>query len=539
MPEPTPNTFEGAAAALLDTLMDATRAVCAEHRIPERACLRGIFHRGQQSTTGIVASPDHGELHLYSSRTAWWALDEHAAPLMIDLFAQKLLANGVQHPHQQRSLSEHSERFFMEQGTTHIIAMPGYDRDGQLSAMITIELRVPMRHQARWQGLWETLEPALSAIVAPRCPQILPLPRSVPDLHDDLLPVVGERTSPLVDTLRKFARYDDTILLTGETGVGKSHLARWIHSHSSREGKPFEVVHLQNTSEDLVAGELFGWCRGAHSQATRDRTGHVARAEGGTLFIDEIDRLPLKIQNQLLRLLEARRYHVLGDSGPERTADVRFIIGTNANLSEAIAERRFHKDLYYRIAGLTITIPPLRERRDEIKGWARVMLRRLHSERRRSGRCVLSDKALALLEQQRWPGNLRELESTLRRSWTYAEQPGNPNVTISPEHVLASLERLPEGPAALASTLRAAARAFAEAIMADPERLPLTQHHIFHSYIVDQAVTLHNEDTTAAFRALGQHKAIRGRNHGKVLRNAREKIADFEQAFTHPHTEPR
>src|SRR5262249_55915466 len=140
---------------------------------------------------------------------------------------------------------------------------------------------------------------------------------------DDLLPVIGAATAKIVEVLRVFAQQEETLCITGPTGAGKSRLARWCHARSKRHTRPFEILDLLGVSEELQAGELFGWRKGAFTGAIHDPPGAVARAQGGTLFIDEIDKLTFKTQASLLRLLEERAYRPLGERAGDRRADVR------------------------------------------------------------------------------------------------------------------------------------------------------------------------------------------------------------------------
>jgi DNA-binding NtrC family response regulator len=247
------------------------------------------------------------------------------------------------------------------------------------------------------------------------------------------LPVVGPSMEPVIDRLRSFAQQDETLLLSGPTGVGKSRLARWCHEQSPRRLESFESLHLLSVPEELQLGELFGWKRGAFTGAIRDNPGSVARAEGGTLFIDEIDKLPIDGQAVLLELLENGSYRVLGDSA-QRHADVRFMVSTNADLLAEIEAGRFLRDLYYRIQVFPVRILPLRERRDEIVSWAEHMMRGMHHQKDcATGRAVTMEPAAgALLAAQLWPGNLRQLRSVVKRALTLATAGAGDDVHVAP-----------------------------------------------------------------------------------------------------------
>ena len=178
--------------------------------------------------------------------------------------------------------------------------------------------------------------------------------------------------------------------MLGPTGAGKSRLARWCHSRSQRKERPFEAVDLMTIPEDMQMAELFGWKRGAFTGAVSDHAGCIARAEGGTLFIDEIDKLSLKSQAGLLSFLETRDYRRLGDPASAQKADVRLIIGTNADLKKSVEAGEFREDLYYRINVLPVHLPPLADRADEIPAWGRLW--RSEGMRRRGSRARLTSR---------------------------------------------------------------------------------------------------------------------------------------------------
>jgi two-component system response regulator HydG len=205
-----------------------------------------------------------------------------------------------------------------------------------------------------------------------------------------------------------------TVLLLGETGVGKSWLARQIHARSPRAGAPFLEVNCASFDSQIVESELFGHERGAFTGAVQQKRGLVEVAEGGTLFLDEVGELPLPVQAKLLAFLDDRTFRRVGGTRG-LSADVRVIAATNADLAAAVAERRFRKDLYYRLRVLPIEIPPLRERRDEIAALVQQLGRELHRRADRP-RLRIEPAALAALRRHDWPGNLRELRNALERA---------------------------------------------------------------------------------------------------------------------------
>jgi DNA-binding NtrC family response regulator len=218
----------------------------------------------------------------------------------------------------------------------------------------------------------------------------------------------------LLTSARRIAHSDMPILITGENGTGKSLLASYIHEHSGRAGAPFIGVNMGAISETTFESELFGHTRGAYTDAKAERVGRVELAEHGTLFLDEIANLPLTQQAKILRLLEERRYEKLGSSVARR-ADVRFISATNADLDGLVAERSFRQDLLYRLNGVTLHMPALRERREDILLLAGRVLERVRGNYQ-SPISRFSPAAEAALVEYAWPGNIRELQHVVERA---------------------------------------------------------------------------------------------------------------------------
>ncbi len=240
---------------------------------------------------------------------------------------------------------------------------------------------------------------------------------------------VSPRMREVFDQLRQVARTDATVLLLGESGTGKTALARAAHQQSARKAGPLCEVHCAALPEALLESELFGHERGAFTGAAMQRTGHVERADKGTLFLDEIGEISPAIQIKLLRFLQDRQFFRVG-STQLRTVDVRFVLATNRDLAHAVRERVFREDLYYRINVFPIHVPPLRERPDDVPLLAAAILRRHGAAIR------ISNEALELLARYPFPGNVRELENVLERAIILAGAgAGNREASIEAYHL--------------------------------------------------------------------------------------------------------
>jgi len=216
-----------------------------------------------------------------------------------------------------------------------------------------------------------------------------------------------------VDLLRQVAHTSLPVLIRGETGSGKELAARALHAWSDRAKHPFVSINCAAIPESLVESELFGHTKGAFSGAVKDRPGRFVAANGGTIFLDEIGDMPLLAQAKLLRALQEGSFEPVGSDETVRV-DVRVIAASHVDLEDAIRERRFREDLYYRLAAVPLSVPPLRERREDIVGLANERLRALTTSRR--GPWVLEPCALEHLEEYAWPGNVRELLHTVERA---------------------------------------------------------------------------------------------------------------------------
>jgi transcriptional regulator with PAS, ATPase and Fis domain len=218
----------------------------------------------------------------------------------------------------------------------------------------------------------------------------------------------------LEETARRAASANINVLILGETGVGKEVLAQKIHGWSPRAERPLVCINCAGLCETLVESELFGHERGAFTGALHAKPGLLETADGGTVFFDEVGELPLGMQAKLLRVIETRQVLRVGSLVP-RPIDVRFLAATNRDLDAEVAQGRFRSDLRFRLDGLRLTVPPLRDRVPEILGLAQLFLDEFC---RREGRPVpaLTDPAAACLRRHAWPGNVRELRNVIERA---------------------------------------------------------------------------------------------------------------------------
>ncbi len=215
----------------------------------------------------------------------------------------------------------------------------------------------------------------------------------------------------LINLAREVADTNISVLIEGESGTGKELMAKFIHNSSSRSDAPFTTVNCAALSESLLESELFGHVKGAFTGAVRDRQGRFEMADTGTVFLDEITEIPTTTQAKLLRFLQSREFERVGDSQTIKV-DVRFIAATNRDLKEALSAGTFRDDLYYRINGVTIKLPPLRERPDDIPLLIKHFMEKFGGDKTPE----IGPDAFSLLTNYRWPGNIRQLENVIERS---------------------------------------------------------------------------------------------------------------------------
>jgi DNA-binding NtrC family response regulator len=246
----------------------------------------------------------------------------------------------------------------------------------------------------------------------------------------------------LLSRCEKIADLDTTILITGESGVGKGLLARQIHYTGSRAGKPFVTVSCTSLPRELVETELFGHEKGSFTGAHQRRAGLLEIADGGTLFLDEIGDMPLELQPKLLSFLQERTFKRVGGN-TSLSVDVRIMAATHQDLPALIKKQSFREDLFFRINVIPLHIPPLRDRPEDVELLADNFLGRI-ARKRGSAPFALSEDSLAALRAYAWPGNVRELENVLERTTVFSGSQSISAVDLPPELLAAPLRQRPE-----------------------------------------------------------------------------------------------
>lgn len=222
----------------------------------------------------------------------------------------------------------------------------------------------------------------------------------------------------LFGLITRVAPTEATVLITGESGVGKELVAECIHEHSARAKGPLIAVNCGSIPETLIEAELFGYEKGSFTGASRSHAGVFERASGGTLLLDEITEMPLEMQTRLLRVLETGRFYRVGGT-QEISTDIRVIAATNRDIANAVRARKLREDIMYRLAVFPIRVPPLRERHDDRMQLTEAFLQRLNEQA--GTRKQLSAESVAALWSHRWPGNVRELKNAIERAFILAD----------------------------------------------------------------------------------------------------------------------
>jgi NtrC-family two-component system response regulator AlgB len=297
-----------------------------------------------------------------------------------------------------------------------------------MTAYATVETAVEALRGGAYDFLTKPFTPKQLAVALDRVAEVLALRTEVAGLRAELaavspqeVPTADPVFTKLLEQVRRAAKADTTILLRGESGVGKGVMAKRVHADSHRAKGPFVTVSCPSLSAELLESELFGHAQGAFTGAVKETSGKVAAADRGTLFLDEIGDLPLPLQPKLLRFLQEREYERVGETRT-RTADVRVVAATNRDLKADVTAGRFREDLLFRLEVIEFTLPPLRDRKADILPLARAALAGFA---RQMGKKFdgFDEAAEQLLLSYRWPGNLRELRNACERAALLCDGP--------------------------------------------------------------------------------------------------------------------
>ena len=297
--------------------------------------------------------------------------------------------------------------------------------------LVTGHASVPLAVEAMQEGAFNFLEKPITPnrlrAVAAKAVEAVLLKQTNTELRQRLDEKFGfegiifssPKMADVIERIKRIAPTDATVLITGESGTGKEMIAQAIHQNSPRKNKRLKALNVRAVTEQLVESELFGHVKGAFTDAASDRVGAFEYTDGGTLFLDEVGDMPMSTQIKLLRVLEEQRITRVGDNKAIKV-NVRLISATNRSLQQMVEQGTFRNDLYYRLNIISLIIPPLRRRKDDILDLIRFLLPKLATK---VGKDVtgVSDEALRLMLNYDWPGNIRELENVLERGINLAE----------------------------------------------------------------------------------------------------------------------
>jgi len=312
-----------------------------------------------------------------------------------------------------------------------------------ITAYATVESAVDAMKKGAFDYLTKPFDRSELLIVVERALKLRKLEKENRELRERLserrkfsnIMGTSPRMREVLAMAEKVAASDASVLILGDSGTGKEMLAQGLHYNSERRDGPLVVLNCAAIPENLIESELFGHKKGSFTGAVADKVGKFQAADGGTIFLDEVGELKLELQAKLLRVLQEREVEAVGDNR-SRAVDVRVISATNLDIEKAVRENRFRQDLFYRLGVITLHLPALSERQEDILLLANHFLNRYSR-----GKAVrLTDETLNLLRQYRWPGNVRELENVMERATILAEGP-----EILPSDLPSALREGPEG----------------------------------------------------------------------------------------------
>lgn len=290
----------------------------------------------------------------------------------------------------------------LKNGATDFILKPWNNEKLYASVNLAVDISRKNKKLSQWENLQENAENYELQTQSPKMQQA-------------------------INTIKKVAATDANLLLLGENGTGKFVMAEYIHQNSKRKNEPFVHIDLGSISENLFEAELFGYAKGAFTDAKTDKAGKIENADGGTVFLDEIGNLTPQLQQKLLTLIQTKKLSRIGET-KERFPDVRFIFATNADLKKMISENTFREDLYFRINTVEVELPPLRERKEDIVSLAEFFIKKYE---KKYGKSNLKITNLEEVQNYHFPGNIRELEHSVEREIILSE---NENIKLSLSH---------------------------------------------------------------------------------------------------------
>ena len=496
-----------------------------------QVCSADIHLRNERGYTGALHQPisrSHDGVSLATTAGLWRWVEDFNEPIGLDAdLHQAYLTfedDGSEriNTHDGIEVSASLSKVF-EHGVTHVFLAPLNGHNGSLEGMLSIFFEAPDAMNTRF--IWDELAYELSLLLELVTPYLISSQASAQLVEpDEYLPVIGPSMQRRIQVAQHFAVTEEILLIGGPTGAGKSRLAKWCHLQSPRKDGPFEVLDLMSVPPEMQMAELVGWQKGAFTGAMQDNPGALGRARGGTLFVDEIDKLSRETQAGLLRIFEEKMYRPLGFRGGAQEADVRFIIGTNVDLKEQVAKGAFRDDLYWRINVLTVEIPALIERMDELRDWVDFMV-----DQETRGRDVqLTEGAFRRLAVQRWPGNLRQLHNVIRRTMALAGIGARGDYVVIEEfHVEQALAREDSSyDERLGYILLRAAKVIAQQIKLsnqhEPGSLPLEAVDALRALVL---LELRQEfDVGEIYCLLGKESLVKNRNHQRTYSREMESL---------------
>lgn len=290
----------------------------------------------------------------------------------------------------------------LKNGATDFILKPWNNEKLYASVNLAVDISRKNKKLSQWENLQENAENYELQTQSPKMQQA-------------------------INTIKKVAATDANLLLLGENGTGKFVMAEYIHQNSNRKNEPFVHIDLGSISENLFEAELFGYAKGAFTDAKTDKAGKIENADGGTVFLDEIGNLTPQLQQKLLTLIQTKKLSRIGET-KERFPDVRFIFATNADLKKMISDNTFREDLYFRINTVEVELPPLRERKEDIASLTEFFIKKYE---KKYGKSNLKITNLEEVQNYHFPGNIRELEHSVEREIILSE---NENIKLSLSH---------------------------------------------------------------------------------------------------------